>query len=376
MQILTPDILLTANCRPQPAYRRLPAAVCFLMSALFLIGVPVARAQAPQTGGEAPPPAQAQEPESPPDQPPEEDEKPLPGDWAVALLDRIANSPVTSARDDLFRSVMAVGPGAIPMLEPALQDDRTAEFAAQALAFIGGEKALKLLGGLESDKRDLNLRRFYYGSLAEFSAPEATAALLEVIKKADSEPDRTVTEVAIVALTVRADPAVLPELKAARESIQDLVIQLDLESAIEVISRRANRPAVAASKSSGSIEAAVRNYFAPALESAPPPDVPPPAAKTPTTPGAAPKPPVRATPPPSVKVRIENVAFSPNESRALARVIFEDPSASAIYDFVLQKLYGDWTVASVWPGAQIEKTVPEPAAPRPKRVTEPPKPTP
>jgi hypothetical protein len=312
--------------------------------------------------------ARAQDPEPATDQTAEEDEKPLPGDWAVALLDKISSSPNPEARDGLLRVVMAVGPPAVPLLEPALQDDRTAEFAAQALAFIGGEKALKLLWGLTSDKRDLNLRRFYYGALAEFGAPEATETLLDVIKKADSEPDRTVTETAIVALTVQSDPKVLPALREADKAIQDVVIRLDLESAMEVIDRRAKRQATGQQKSSGSVEYAVRSYFAPALESPPPPEgAPTPAAKPASARGVPAKPPARSTPPPpAVDVHIQNIALSPNQSRALARVIFEDPSASATYDIVLQKQFGEWTVASVWTGAQTEKTLPEPRPRKPK----------
>ena len=335
---------------------------CLLFSAYCLLSSPVARAQDPE-----PPPDPGVE---------EEEEKPLPGDWAVALLDKIANSPNPEARDGLLRVVMAVGPAAVPMLEPALQDDRTAEFAAQALAYIGGDKALKLLWGLQSDKRDLNLRRFYYGALAEYDAAEATETLVEVVRKADSEPDRTVTETAIVALTVRSDPKVLPALREAQESVKDLVIRLDLESAVEVIARRTKQAPVVPPRSSGSIESAVRNYFAPALD-LPPEAAPAPARKPSSTPATPAKPAPRPTSPfLDVKVRIENIALSPNQSRALARVIFEDPTASATYDIVLQKQFGEWTVASVWTGAQVEKTLPEPAAPKPKPRTEPPKPTP
>ncbi|MBI4165768.1 MAG: HEAT repeat domain-containing protein [Acidobacteria bacterium] len=306
---------------------------------------------------------QGQDP-APPDQAAEEDEKPLPGDWAVSLLDKMANSPNPEARDGLMRVAMAVGPPAIPLLESALQDDRTAEFAAQALAFIGGEKALKLLWGLTSDRRDMNLRRFYYGALAEFAAPEATETLLEVIKKADSEPDRTVTETAIVALTVQSDPKVLPALREAGKTIQDVVIRLDLESAMEVIDGRAKRQASGKQKSGGSIEYAIRNYFSPALDSPPPPPQAParPPAKRAAARGVVAKPPARpSTPPPAADVHIQNVTLSPHQTRALARVIFEDPSATATYDIVLQKQYGDWTVASVWTGTQMEKPLPEPA---------------
>jgi hypothetical protein len=347
--------LPTADCQLHSAYCRLPTAFCLLLSAYCLLGAAVIRGQ---------------DPEPAPDQTVEEEEKPLPGDWAVALLDKIANSPNPEARDGLLRVVMAVGPAAIPMLEPALQDDRTAEFAAQSLAFMGGEQALKLLWGLQTDKRDLNLRRFYYGALAEFDVPEAHETLLQVIRKADSEPDRTVTETAIVALTVHSNPAVLPALREAQESVKDFVIRLDLESAVEVIERRAKRPPLTPPRSSGSIESAVRDYFAPALDN-PSEAAPPSAAKAIPAPGAPAKPAARPIPPQlDVKVRVENIAISPDQMRALARVIFEDPTASATYDIVLQKQFGEWTVASVWTGAQVEKTLPEPTARKPKRRTQ------
>jgi hypothetical protein len=354
MQNSTPSALPTFNCRLQASLCLVLCAFCLLQSSLL----------GAQDSAPSPPPANVQEAEPPPDQPFDEDEKPLPGDWAVALLDKIANSPNPEARNDLMRAVMKTGPAVIPLLEPGLADDRTAEFAAQALAFIGGEKALKLLWELQKDPRDLNLRRFFYGALAEFDTPDATATLLAVIRNADAEPDRTVTETAIVALTVRANPQVLPALREARQNIKDLVIQLDLESAIEVIERRARQTATGPSKTGGSIEAAVRHYFSPALDSVPPGEVSAsrPAVGAPAKPAARP-----ALPPSNVKVRIEDVAVAPNQARALARVTFEDPTASATYDIVLQKQLGDWTVASVWPGAQVEKTLPETSPPKPRR---------
>jgi hypothetical protein len=60
-----------------------------------------------------------------------------------------------------------------------------------------------------------------------------------------------------------------------------------------------------------------------------------------------------------VKVTIENLTFSPDQTRALARVVFEDPSALANYDIVLQKQLGNWTMASVWLGSETEKKPPE-----------------
>ena len=71
-------------------------------------------------------------------------------------------------------------------------------------------------------------------------------------------------------------------------------------------------------------------------------------------------------PKPLVDVHILNVTLSPDQTRALARVTFEDPSATAYYDIVLQKRYGDWYVASVWLGAEVEKqsVTPKPAEPK------------
>lgn len=327
--------------------------LCLLLSFHFLLDVSFARSQ--------------QDPEPSAGETEVEDEKPLPGDWAVALLDRISNSSSLGARDDLFRAVMAAGPAVIPMLEPALQDDRTAEFAAQALAFIGGEKALKLLAGLTADRRDLNLRRFYYGALAEFDSPETTEALLNVIRKADEEPDRTVTETAIIALTVRSDAKLLAPLREAEQNIKDIVIKLDLESAIEVIDRRAKHLAAGQKKPGGSIDDAIRSYFSPALELGPEPSdhgapAPP---RTPAG-GTAAKPPARPVPPPPIRVQVQSLTPVPDQTRALARVVFEDPSAAATYDIVLQKQFGNWMVASVWTGTQTEKALPEPAPARRK----------
>ena len=308
-------------------------------------------------------PLRAQEAAPPPDQLTEEDQKPLPGDWAVSLLDTLSNSAGPEAREDLLRAIMRTGPAAIPTLETGLKDDRTAELAAQSLAYIGGDKAIKLLWALQEDRRDLNLRRFYYGALAEYDAPQAVDTLLNVVKLADSEPDRTVTETAIVALTVRSDPKALPPLREAVEKIDDLVIRLDLENAIEVIDRRSKAQAAGKLKSSGSVDDAVRNYFAPALE------LPPAEAATTsshkagaqgTTARAAAKPASQSP----VKVQIQSLAFSPDQTRTLAHVVFDAPSASATYDIILQKQFGNWTVVSVWLGEQSDKSLPDlPVAP-------------
>ncbi|HZP00638.1 MAG TPA: hypothetical protein VFD30_10120 [Terriglobia bacterium] len=283
----------------------------------------------------------------------EQEEAPLPGDWGPDLLYAILNSPNPEAGEDLLRAAFAAGQEIIPKLEAALKDDRTAEFAAQSLAFIGGEKALDLLWKLQKDPRDLNLRRFYYGALGEYDAPEATQVLLDVIRRSDSEPDRTVTEAAILALTLSSDLKVVPRLKDAAAKLQDVVIRDDVENAVAVIQSRAKFLATPeGKKAGGSIEQAVRTYFYPALQP-PPPGAPP---------GTAEKSGSHATP--VVKVEVQRLTFSPDKSRALARVIFEDPTAVANYDMILQKRYGNWMIASVWLGTEAEKA-PPPAPAKP-----------
>src|SRR5208282_5517940 len=100
-----------------------------------------------------------------------------PEDWAVQLLDAMVNGSSGDARDALLDAAFAAGPGVIPQLEAGLKDDRTAEFAAQALAYVGGGDALKILAGLLDDPRDLDLRRFYFAALGEYKAPEASKIL-------------------------------------------------------------------------------------------------------------------------------------------------------------------------------------------------------
>ena len=346
--------------RLRTANFRLPAFLCLLLSAFCLLPSAhlFAQEQSPSTETTAL----------------AEDDKPLPGDWAVELIDAADHSPNAEARDALYRAAMATGPAIIPQLEEALKDDRTAEFAAQALVFIGGEKAIQILWKLQSDQRDLNLRRFYYGALAEFDAPEAAQTLLGVINRADEEPDRTVTEAAVIALSVRSDPKLVAPLREAQAKIKDVVIRLDLENAADVIEHRAKYLAATPAKKTGaSVEDAVRTYFAPALISsnatpAPSPAAVKPAAGGSTHSGAAPKPttpragttksPAPAEPP--VKVQIQQLTFAPEKTRVLARVTFEDPSAVANYDMVLQKRYGEWFVASVWLGSEAEKALATP----------------
>jgi len=211
---------------------------------------------------------------------------------------------------------------------------------------------------LVNDSRDLDLRRFFYGALGEFQTPAATKALMKAVAESDSEPDRTVSEAAVLALTVRSDPALLPEIKKAETQIKDVVIHDDLDNAVAVMEIRAKYLASEEGrKAGGSIDAAVRTYFIPALE--PPPEA---ASQTPGRAAgqsaqargtAAAKPSARATP--QVSVEVSHLTLSPDQSRALARVVFEDPSAVATYDMVLQKQSGNWTVASVWLGSESPK---------------------
>jgi hypothetical protein len=282
-------------------------------------------------------------------------EQPLPGDWGPDLLYGILSAPNEEAEFGLLRATFAAGPAIIPQLTAALKDDRTAEYAAQSLAFIGGEQSLPILWKLLSDPRDLNLRRFTYAALGEFESPQATDMLFDVINKSDEEPDRTVTEAAVVALTVRTDVALLPRLLAAEKNLQDVVIRDDLDNARAIIEERAKYLASPeGKKAGGSIAAAVRTYFMPALGQSPAPE----AGAAPSANKSPGKPPVATTPKPSptqASVDIRNVTLSPDKSRALARVVFEDPTAMAYYDFVLQKHLGNWVLASVWLGAEMEK---------------------
>jgi hypothetical protein len=181
-----------------------------------------------------------------------------------------------------------------------------------------------------------------------------------------------VTETAIIALTARTDASVTARLAASEKKLEDVVIRDDLENARAVIEARAKYLATPEGrKSSDSIESAVRTYFIPALE--PPPDAgasaSAPAGTSAGPKGAAPsgaphgvqpaagKMPAPPAPPrPQVSVEVRDITFSPDKSRALARVVFQDPSAMAYYDFVLQKRSGDWTLASVWLGPEVEKT--------------------
>jgi hypothetical protein len=286
------------------------------------------------------------------------------GNWAPELLDAILNSPNAQARDALLDAAFAAGPAIVPDLEKALEDDRTAEFAAQSLAFIGGGKAIEALAKLMQDPRDLDLRRFYYGALAEFEHPQATKLLLYVVGRGDEEQDRTVTEAAILALTVRSDPSLVSPLKEIHARLRDVVIKDDVENALDVIQFRAGYLASPqGAKTQGSIEQAVRTYFIPALEVRPVSGVSKPAASPSATPavttGSKPAKPAR----PVVSVDVAGIAYSPDRTRALAHVIYDNPLGTAYYDLVLQKQYGNWTLASVWLGSEVEKPMPEPPEP-------------
>ena len=277
----------------------------------------------------------------------EQAEEPLPGDWAPELMDGILTAPNAEAADALFRAAFAAGPGIIPELTQGLKDDRTAEFAAQSLAFIGGDQAMKILWKLQGDNRDLNLRRFCYGALGEYDTDQATQTLFQAIDTSDAEPDRTVTEAAIMALTVRTGPKLAGLIRQAEKKVNDVVIHDDLENALDVIQIRSRYLATPeGKKAGGSVDAAVRTYFIPAL-------LPPPASPADVAAHRAPA-------KPEVKVEIQNLTFSPDRQRALAGVSLEDPSAVAKYDLVLQKRLGNWDVVSVWLGAESEKQAPPP----------------
>lgn len=319
----------------------------FLSSASAQQPKPAAPATAQQPSGQAAVAPDAQQ---------QPDDVVLPGDWGPELLDGVLSSPNPEAPEALLDSAFAAGPAIVPQLKAALKDDRTAEFAAQSLAFIGGEKAFDILSTLVNDPRDLNLRRFFYGALGEIQKPQASQILLTVIGRSDSEPDRTVTESAIIALTARSVLSLVPTLRQTSKKLQDFVIRDDLENAAEVIESRGRYLASPEGKQEGaSVERTVRTYFYPALKAAAPAGGAISAAGR--SPSSAKPPAVRPAPPtPDASVEIRRVVLSPDKSRALAHVVFEDPSALANYDMVLQKQFGDWTIASVWLGVEKEKT--------------------
>lgn len=323
--------------------------------ATFLAAGALAMAPAQTKPSSAPPTASDQPPAVAQEASSTDDSAPLPGDWGPELLYGIWNSSNPDASDELYRAAFAAGPDVIPQLEVALKDDRTAEFAAQSLAYIGGNRAVEILGGLAKAPRDLGLKRFFYGALGEIDSPEAARILLEAIANADHERDRTITQTAILALTVRSDAAMASRLLEAERNIQDPVIRDDLANAAEVIAARAKYLATPeGANPEYSLDRAVRLYFIPGLGSTAEPAAKtaaktPPAAKPKSAPGT---PPAQAGP--EAKVRVEHVTLSPDRTRALAAVSFAIPSAVAHYTMVLVKRGGNWQLASVWLGAEEE----------------------
>jgi hypothetical protein len=257
--------------------------------------------------------------------------------WDPAKLYESLSSQDPEASENLYRAAFAAGPAIIPKLENALKDDRTAEFAAQTLAYFGDAESMAILEKLLKDPRNLDLRRFYYGALGGSTDPRDVEILLNKIRTSDHEPDRTVTRDAVLALSISSDAALVPKLRQAEKQISDPVIQDDLETAAMVVGLRAKYMATPAGRRSGiSVEQAIRSYFMPALQA------------TPDAGGAGEQ-------PSGVEVNVKNLTWSPDKTRVLAAVNFENPEAVASYQMVLQKSQSGWKVASVWLGDEHEK---------------------
>ncbi|TAM84789.1 MAG: HEAT repeat domain-containing protein [Acidobacteria bacterium] len=257
-------------------------------------------------------------------------------EWDPAKLYAILTSQDPEAGEDLYRAAFAAGPAIIPKLETALKDDRTAEFAAQTLAYFADGRSFDILAKLLQDPRDLDLRRFYYGALGGTGNPHDIEILMNKVLASDHEPDRDVTQTAILALSISSDAALVPRLRQAEMQISDPAIQDDLETAATVVELRARFMATPEGKSSSSsLEQAIRSYFMPALK--------PPAGTGAGEQNAG------------VEVRVKETTYSPDKSRALAAVDFENPDAVASYHLVLQKNQAGWNVASVWLGEEREK---------------------
>ena len=258
-------------------------------------------------------------------------------EWDPAKLYAILSSQDPQQSESLYRAAFAAGPAIIPKLENALKDDRTAEFAAQTLAYFGDAKSRAILETLLKDRRDLDLRRFYYGALGGNNDPNDVEILLNKVRTSDQEPDRTVTQDAVLALSISSDPALVPRLRQAEKQVTDPVIQDDIETAAMVVGLRAKYMATPAGKLSGSsLEHAIRSYFMPALQAAP----------GGTDAGQQPS---------GVEVNVRTLTWSPDKARVLAGVDFENPEAVASYQMVLQKNQAGWKVASVWLGEEREK---------------------
>jgi hypothetical protein len=257
--------------------------------------------------------------------------------WDGGKLYAILSSSNAEASENLYRAAFAAGRPIIPKLQAALTDDRTAEFAAQTLAYLGGERALDILAKLVNDPRNLDLRRFYYGALGESRNPRDYEILLNKIGTSDHEPDRTVTQNAILALSISSDPSLVPKLRQTEKEVTDPVIRDDIDTAATVIELRAKYLASPEGKNAGSsVTQAVRTYFMPALEGP-----------------AGGKPPEAASE--DVDIQVKNLTFSPDKARVLAYVDFETSEAVARYQMVLQKRQRAWAVASVWLGQELER---------------------
>ena len=314
--------------------------------------MPVIRPKPPLANPSTPPVSASTSPANPEPSP---DENVLPNDWAPALLDAILSSSNPNAAESLYDAAFAAGPSLVPRLQAALKDDRTAEFAAQCLALAGGAQAMEILRTLIADPRDLDLRRFYLGALGEYRDPAVTQLLLNAVSKSDQEPDRSVTEAAVWALTVRSDAALASQLRQAETKIVDVVIRDDVDNAAQVIEARAHYLASPEGRGAGaSIDRAVRTYFIAAL-----------GRETGPNRSTGPVAPEEAT------AEVRHLVFNPDRTRALAHVTFDDPEGTANYDMVLGKQLGDWNVVSVWVGSEVVK--PETPAPSKKTVAPVPK---
>src|SRR5690348_4918550 len=268
--------------------------------------------------------------------------------WDPAKLYAILTAQDPGASENLYRAAFAAGPAIIPKLESALNDDRTAEFAAQTLAYFGNDQSLAILEKLVKDPRDLDLRRFYYGALGGSGNPHNTEILLNKVLASDHEPDREVTQNAILALSISSDAALVPRLRQAQMQVTDPVIQDDIETAAMVVELRAKFITTPAVKLSGaSVEQTIRSYFMPALE-------PPPAATNEGQQHAG------------AEVHVKDLTYSPDKTRVLAGIDRENHEAVASYHMVLQKNQTGWKVTSVWLGEEREKPQP-PANPAPQK---------
>ncbi len=268
--------------------------------------------------------------------------------WSPGKLYAILTSPHPEARENLYRAAFEAGPAIIPRLEFALKDDRTATFAARMLAYLGGQRAMADLAKLVNDPRNLDLRRFYYGALGGSNDPHNIDLLLDKVRTSDQEPDRSVTRDAILALSISSDASLVPKLQKVEKEVTDPVIQDDINTAATVIGLRAKYLASPAGKNSGaSVNQAIHTYFMPALEESAGADD----AGQQTS---------------AVEIHIRNLTYSPDKTRVLAAVDFEDPQAVASYRIVVQKQQTGWKVASVWLGAEREKPqkAPQPANPK------------